>query len=257
MLGRREFLSGGLAAALPDRGAGIRREVFLPAPGKGTAVMAYAYYTRARGGQMMSIEQRWSRSDTIDVSYYRFSSDYGRSWSAPVERPTGEKRPEGMLRRHLRGGWVDPGTGRCLEFWLEGTLPTDDPLEGLRQWNIFYTVSEGDPRRHHGVQQVIHQGAEYDARHPLPGVYTGKNCAMLGDQTSQPLGTRDGRILVPVEISPLAPDGTLYNPGGGYTYHDSAVLHGRWKGGRIEWEMSDRVQGDPQRTTRGMVEHYR
>ncbi|MBI3695477.1 MAG: exo-alpha-sialidase, partial [Acidobacteria bacterium] len=185
---------------------------------------------------------------------YRFSSDYGRTWSAPVERPTGERRHGGMLRRHLRGGWVDPATGRFLESWVEGTLPNDDPLEGLRQWNIFYTVSEGDPRKHHGVQQVIHKGAEFDARHPLPGVYTGKNCVMLGDQASQPLAARDGRILLPVEISPLTPDGALYNPGGGYTYHDSAVLHGRWNRTRIEWEMSDLVRGDPQRTTRGMVE---
>ena len=143
LLQRREFLSGGLASALGAGQPPTRREVFLRSPGKGTAVMAYAYYTRPRGGAMMSIEQRWSRSDTIDVSYYRFSSDYGRTWSPPVERPTGEKRPDGMLRRHLRGGWVDPATGRFLEFGVEGTLPHDDPLEGLRQWNIFYTVLRG------------------------------------------------------------------------------------------------------------------
>jgi hypothetical protein len=220
----------------------------------GSAVMAYAYYTRPRGADMMSIEERWSRSDTIDVAYYRFSSDNGRSWSAPIEKPTGERRTDGTLRRHLRGGWVDPATGRLLELWLEGVLPSDDPLEGLRQWNIFYTVSEGDPRRHHGVHQVIAKGTEFDARHPLPGVYTGKNCVMIGDHTCQPMGTADGAILMPVDISPLAPDGTLYNPGGGYTYHDVAVLHGRWKGNILEWQMSDVVRGDPQRSTRGVSE---
>jgi hypothetical protein len=244
---RRRFLAGvaGLLRAVPQQ---IRRELFLRSPGKGTAVMAYAYYTRARGGDMMSIEQRWSRSDTVDVAYYRYSYDYGRSWSAPVEMRTGEKRSGGTWRKHPRGGWVDPATGRFLEFWLEGTLPNDDPLEGLRQWNVYYRVSGGTPR------QIIHKGAEFDERHPLPGVWTGKNCAMLGDNTCRPIPGKRGEILLPVEISPLGLDGALYNPGGGYTYHDSAVLHGRWNGDRIEWEMSDLIRGDPERSTRGMDE---
>jgi hypothetical protein len=66
--------------------------------------MAYAFYTRRRGGEMVSIEQRWSRSDTIDIAYYRRSSDHGRTWSAPVAQQTGERRRERLLRRHLRGG---------------------------------------------------------------------------------------------------------------------------------------------------------
>jgi hypothetical protein len=249
LLSRRRFLYSSLAAAEP-----VKRSVFLRSPGKGTAVMAYAYYTRPHGGEMMSIEQRWSRSDTIDRFYYRFSKDNGRTWNEPLERPGGEKRPDGMLRRHPRGGWVDPHTGRFIELWLEGTLPTDDPLEGLRQWKIFYTVSGNgyDPRA--PVHQVIHRGAEFDSRHWLPGVFAGKNCAMLGDHTSQPVAMKDGRILLPVEISPIAPDGSLYNPGGGYTYHETAVLHGRWKGRALEWEMSDLVSGDPRRSTRGMSE---
>ena len=35
-----------------------------------------------------------------------------------------------------------------------------------------------------------------------------------------------GEILLPVSICPLGADGALYNPGGGYTYHDAAVLPG-------------------------------
>jgi hypothetical protein len=57
---------------LAAQGDRIHREVFLKAPGNGTAVMAYAYYTSARGGGMVSIEQRWSRSDTVDVAFYRY-----------------------------------------------------------------------------------------------------------------------------------------------------------------------------------------
>ena len=232
---------------------GIRREVFRASPGKGIAVMAYAFYTRPHGGDMISIEQRWTRSDTVDVAYIRRSSDNGRTWSDATEFRTGEKRPEGMLRRHPRTGFVDR-SGRYIEFWTEGILPSDDPLEGLRQWNNFYRVSEDGGQTFGPPRQVIHVGREFDARHPLPGVWTGKNCAMLGDMSCVPISAKDGRILLPVEISPLGDDGKLYNPTGGYTYTDGAVVIGKWRGNELEWEMSDLIKGDPGRSTRGMVE---
>ena len=80
----------------------VRREVFLGSPHKGVAVTASSYYMQSSGAALVSIEHRLSRSDTVDVAYYRYSKDNGRTWSAPVERNTGEKRPEGMLRRHPR-----------------------------------------------------------------------------------------------------------------------------------------------------------
>ena len=209
--------------------------------------MAYAFYTRPRGGEMVSLEQRWTRSDTVDVAFLRRSRDHGRTWSPPEEMRTGERRPEGMWRRHPRAGFVDPG-GAYLEFWTEGVLPSDDPLEGLRQWNIFYRVNFGPAR------QVIHSGPEFDAHHPLPDVWTGKNCAMLGDMTCVPLSGPGGTLLLPIQISPLGPDGRLYNPGGGYTYTDAAVLLGRRHGDALHWEMGEPVRGDPERSTRGMVE---
>jgi hypothetical protein len=245
VLTRRSVLA---ALAAPLSGAGIRLEVFLRSPAKGVAVMAAAYYTKASGGDLVSIEEHWSRSDTIDVAYYRRSRDNGRTWSAPVRRATGERRPEGMLRRHLRGVWVDPGTGRAIEFWNEGVLPTDDPLEGLREWGIFYSVDGGAPR------QLIHRGTQFDAYHPLPGVWRGRSAVMLGDKPSLPLAMRDGAILLPVQLTLPGPDGKLVNPGGGYTWTESAVLLGKWRRGTLEWEMGGIVRGDPTRTTRGMVE---
>ena len=226
----------------------VQRDVFLASPAKGTAVMAEAYYTRSYGGAMLSIEHRLSRSDTVDAAYYRTSRDYGRTWSAPVARSTGERRPAGMWRRHPRACHLDPRTGRFLEFWVEGVLPTDDPLEGMRQWNIFYTV-DGGPAR-----QLIHEGAEFDARHPLPGVYTGRNCVMLGDVASLPLTLPDGAILLPAITTPLRSDGQLFNPTGGYTYTDALVLHGHWRGKDLLWRAADPVKGDPLRSTRGMDE---
>jgi hypothetical protein len=78
---------------------------------------------------------------------------------------------------------------------------------------------------------------------------------MLGDKGSMPLRTRGGRILVPVQVCPVGPDGEYWNPGGGYTYHDAAVLMGRWVGGnRITWDLSDYIKADPAQSTRGCIE---
>src|SRR5262245_47858353 len=78
----------------------VSTEVFLRSRAKDVAVMADAYYTQRSGGAIVSIEHHFSRSDTVDVAYYRYSKDHGRTWGSPVEKSTGEKRPEGMLRRH-------------------------------------------------------------------------------------------------------------------------------------------------------------
>lgn len=244
-LSRRAFLTvPALAQAAPPA---IRREVFRASPREGVAVMAYAWYTSARGGSMTSIEQHWTRSDTIDVACIRRSRDHGATWTQPEEMRTGEHTAAGMLRRHPRAGFIDPPTGRYIEFWTEGVLPTDDPLEGMRRWNIFYRMG--------GVkQQIIHTGAEFNATHPLPGVFTGNNCVMLGDMPFVPLSMPNGRILVPIQMSPLGPDGKLYNPTGAYTYTEVAVLHGRWQDGKLQWEMSQPIKADPARATRGMDE---
>jgi hypothetical protein len=254
-MNRRDFLcASAIALAVPRGGVSrvgasgrVAREVFVRSPGKGTAVDACAYYTEAAGGAMVSVEGRMSRSDTVDVCYYRHSTDYGHTWSEPTTRKIQEKRPEGTWRLAPRAGYVDPKTRRYLEFWNEAVLPTDNPLEGLRQWNVFYSV-DGVPH------QIIHQGAEFDARHPLPGVYTGKNCVMIGDVPCLPLTLKDGSILLPVQVSLFDANGNLYNPGGGYTYTDVAILHGRWKGKVLQWRMADAIKGDPARSTRGMDE---
>jgi hypothetical protein len=245
---RRKFLISLPVMAAPPK-ARVRRELFLKAPGKGVAVMCNAYYTRRQGGEMLSIEQRFSRSDTVDVAMYRRSTDYGRTWSQPEARVRGEKRAGGMWRLHPRGPWVEPRTGRLIEFWVEGVLPSDDPLEGMRQWNVHYRVGLDGASK-----QVIHIGHEYDAAHPLPGVWTGKNSVMIGDNPSRPISRRDGAILLPVVVSPLGSGGKLYNPTGGYTYHDAVILIGRWKGNELAWEASERIAGDPERVTRGMDE---
>jgi hypothetical protein len=156
----------------------------------------------------------------------------------------------------LRGGCVDPYTGIFVRFRIEGVLPTDDPLEGLRQWAIHYSASRDGGETWFVDEQIIHRGPAFSATRPLPGVEIGKTCYMVGDTASVPLFLDDGTLLLPIILTPAGPDGQYVNPGGGYTYTDAAVLRGRWTvdQSRLEWELSARVTGDPARSTRGMDE---
>jgi len=243
--------------------AEIRREVFLASPRAGVAVLAASYYTRPSGGELISLHQLMSRSDTVDVAFLRTSPDHGRTWSAAVAVPTLEVRAGGKFRRALRGGVADPQTGRFVRFQIEGLLPTDDPLEGMRQWYVTYQVSTDGGGTWPMNEQIIQRGVEFSARHPLPGVWVGRNCVMVGDLASVPIVLADGTLVLPVIVSPLGPDGNYFNPGGGSTYTDAAVLRGRWRDGgkasdgsdlRIDWELSALVKGDPAKSTRGMDE---
>lgn len=215
--------------------------------------MEYAYYTAPRGGRMLSIETRWSRSDTVDAALYRFSDDYGRGWTAPETRPISERRPGGVWRLAPRGAFPGPA-GITLELWQEAILATDDPLEGLRRWRLYYGISTDGGRTRKFTRQIIQHGREFNEEHPIPGVHIGRNCLMLGDVASTPLFLPDGDLLLPAIFPPLAPDGAPYNPTGGYTYTSAAILHGEWKGSELAWSLRSRIDGDPARSTRGLDE---
>lgn len=229
--------------------------MFVPSPSPGVGVHGASYYTRRAGTDLVSVHSHISRSDTLDVAFHRFSTDNGRTWSAPVEHATREDRPNGTLRRHPRVGYVDPVTDRFVRIWTEGILPTDNPLEGMKHWGLWYSVSEDGGRTNRVSEPIVQKGVQFNPEHPLTGVWRGRNSVMLGDLTCVPLGLKDGTMLVPCQITPVGPDGSYWNPTGALTYHDSAVLRGRWRADkRIEWELSERVMGDPGRSTRGMIE---
>ncbi|MBT3601650.1 MAG: exo-alpha-sialidase [Candidatus Latescibacteria bacterium] len=233
----------------------IARTVFVAAPRNGVGVLGGCYTTTLDGQKMVSYHSYTSRSDTVDVAYVRRSSDGGKTWSEAEEWATKFEQPNGTGRRHPRGGYVDPQTGRYISVWTEGVLPNDDPLEGMMQWKLHYLVSEDGGVTDLVNEQIIHVGDEYDAVHHLPGVTVGKNCVMIGDLGQRPLTRSDGVILFPVQSTPTGSDGMYHNPGAGYTYTDCLMLVGTWRDdGRLQWTASERVVGDPTRTTRGLIE---
>ena len=233
----------------------ISRNVFISAPKPGVGVLGACYQASLDGQDMVSIHSTISRSDTVDMACMRHSHDGGQTWSDVVPWITKFDHPMGTKRRHPRGGYVHPQTGRYVFFWIEGVLPTDDPLEGMRQWTVHYSVSNDGGKTEIINEQIIHEGTIYNALHPLPGVTVGKNCAMIGDLGQRPITRSDGVILVPILSSPTGKGGTYHNPGAGYTYTDCMVLLGHWQpDGRLLWTCSERIVGDPMRTTRGLDE---
>ncbi len=228
------------------------KTLFVASPEPGASVTANTYYTRHKGLEKICVMSLSRKSDTSDDFQRRFSTDNGKTWSAwePIEQVK-VQTAQGVHRRYPQPGWIDPVNGRLLTMVLDGVLPNDDPLQGMTQWSLRYRVST-DGGRTFPVDEPVIQKGEYTAEHPADGVWIGKNSLMLG---GRPIRTRQGRVLVPVQITPIGPDGRYWNPGGGYTYHDAAVLIGEWtEGMKIEWDLSERVVGDPEKSTRGCVE---
>jgi len=227
------------------------REIFEPAPKPGTLIWASAHYTRGQGIAMMRWRSIESKSDLLDTMDQSFSEDNGRTWSPwkPVDFLS--KSKSGTFRRWVTIRAPDPYTGRLLLVLLEGNLPTDDPMEGMKQYHLSYRVSE-DGGRSFIVNEKIVQKGDYFPRHPTEGVWVGRNALMSGYCA---LFSPEGRILIPITITPMGPNGVCHSPGGGFTYEDTAVMIGQWQqDGRIEWQRSQLIQADPKRTTRGLDE---
>ncbi|MFP4027971.1 MAG: sialidase family protein [Candidatus Brocadiia bacterium] len=233
----------------------IDKKLFVESPKDDTIVYSEAEYTKPSGGDMIRLMTQSTRSDTVDSCEIDLSEDHGGTWSRSESLKTKLPHADGTLRRHPRSGMAEPETGRYVSFMTEGVLPNDDPLEGLKNWYVRYRVSEDGGWSWEVDEPVIQQGEQYSADHPLKDVWKGKNCCMIGDKTCGPIHTEAGKILMPVQITPVGPDGEYHNPGGGYTYHESVVLIGTWaEDQHLKWDVSERVAHDPKLSTRGCLE---
>jgi hypothetical protein len=233
----------------------VSGQVFEASPQQDIGIFANSYYAGNDAHNLLAVIQHVSRSDTVDATFLKRSADNGRTWSQGVPLPRHETTPQGILRRFYFPGYVDPGTGRLIEVRMEGILPTDDPLEGQKYWQLFYRVSEDGGRTYLVDNQLIAQGEEFNADHPFPGVWRGKNAIQRGAVSCVPLTLSDGTLLFPCQIPPLDSTGKIYNPTGGFSYTDVAVLRATWQADKtLSWEISQPVAGDPARSTRGLIE---
>lgn len=119
----------------------VSQDVFVASPKPGVGVLAWAYYTHASEPRMMSLASEMSASDISDRVEIRLSDDNGRTWGEPTEWRTRYTETDRFIHVHPRGAYVDPPTGRTLQFWTAGRLREESPArEGQKQWAIYYAL---------------------------------------------------------------------------------------------------------------------
>ncbi|MGC9320072.1 MAG: sialidase family protein [Armatimonadota bacterium] len=190
-----------------------------------------------------------------------YSPDNGQTWEPMEVGPDFDSDLPYGYRRSPHTPWLDPVNGNIMLLLNCMDTPGKDPKAHEPQWQwqwyyLRYRVSTDGGRTYLFDEPIVQQGEEYSAEHPIDGVHIGRNCFFLGDSGSQPIRTREGTVLVPMQTPPLDPDGEgLYNPGGGWYWLDSMILIGRWtEDDHITWEASEHITGDGDRTARGLYE---
>jgi len=190
-----------------------------------------------------------------------YSPDNGRTWEPMKSNLDFDSDLPYGYRRSPHSPWLDPVNGNILMLLNCMDTPGKDPHAHEPRWQWYYyylryRVSTDGGRTWLLDEPIVQQGEEYSPKHPIDGVHITKNCFFLGDSGSQPIRTREGTVLVPMQTPPLDPDGKgFHNPGGGWYWLDSMVLIGRWtEDNHIVWDASKPIKGDGDRTSRGLYE---
>ncbi len=210
----------------------------------GSSPLTYATYLKPTGLEMVKLGS--------------YSPDNGATWTPrPVTPNFDAELPHGYRRENFPI-FVDHSNGKIVRVVPSMDTPGLDPniVEppiALETYYLRYRVSVDQGQSWLFDEQVIQQG--HTAENPFEGVYYGKNGIFMGDVGSQLLRTRAGKILIPAQACKLGPDGKLFNPGGGWTYTDVIIVIGTWTDdNHLDWEISRPIEGDPARSTRGMIE---
>ncbi|WP_146594247.1 sialidase family protein [Novipirellula galeiformis] len=199
------------------------------------------------------------REDNRLITNYRQSDDNGESWqSLPSQQLLAKGLPHGY-RRNPVTALLDPRHNRVL--WIVNALDTPDldprkvePPIAQKTYYLRYRVSQDGGQSWLHDKPIVGAG-KHDAAHPFDDLWIGKNAIYLGDKGCRPITTRDGRILVPAQMTILDAAGELYKPPRAHTYTAAVVLIGEWASdGSITWRISERVTGDEALSCRGMIE---
>ena len=206
-----------------------------------------------------AVYQKNSGTEMINGSQY--SPDNGKTWQPMKSGPDFDSKLPYGYRRSQHSLWRDPVNGNILMLLNCMDTPGKNPHAHEPRWQWYwyylrYRVSTDGGKTYLCDEPIVQKGEGYSPEHPLDGVYIGKNCYFLGDVGCDPIRTREGTVLVPMQWPPLNPDGNgFYNPGGGWYWLDSRILIGRWTDdNRLKWEISESIEGDGTRTTRGLYE---
>lgn len=234
--------AGGIAAGSPDEMTTLSLKTSQSLDHR--SPLMYASYLKPTGFEMVKVGG--------------YSPDNGETWETFAPEPDFDSGLPHGYRREAFPLFVDHSTGRIVRIVPAMDTPGLDPnlIEppiALETYYLRYRVSLDGGRTYLFDEQIIQKG--HTRENPFDGVYYGKNGIFMGDVGSQLLRTRAGEIIVPAQVCKLGPDGKLWSPGGGFTYTDAVMIIGRWTDdNRLEWEIGEPIEGDPARSTRGMIE---
>jgi hypothetical protein len=204
-----------------------------------------AFYVDKTGQEMMTYAAR--------------SLDNGRTWTSQAPQPDFSSGLPKNYRRSPYPGFVDPIDGGLLTVIFAMDRPDvdgaiEEPKETATDSYIRYRVSLDGGKTFLFDEPVIQEGS-YDFKHPLEGLYLGKNAIFLGDMGCRPIRTKEGRIIVPTQMTVLNAEGGLETFGSGWDYYQCLMLIGTWKEDhRLSWTVSEPIPADPNRTVRGLCE---
>jgi hypothetical protein len=238
------LLLAGLAQAQSPQGVGrltLKEKTLLDKPSPLTG----AFYVGRTGLEMMTFGAR--------------STDGGRVWSPATPQPDFDGKLPANYRRSFYPGFVDPVNGNLLAVLFamdREDVPrnVEEPEETGTDSYIRYRVSV-DGGKTFLFDEAVLQDGPYTPKHPLEGLYLGKNAIFLGDQGCRPIRTRQGQIIVPTQMSILNDKQTLETFGSGWDYYHCLMLIGTWQpDNRLKWQVSEPIKADPDRTARGLYE---
>jgi len=237
----------------------VSREEFFPSK-PGILVNAQSFYAKDTGFEKIRFRGEQNASDKANSLEMSRSDDNGKTWSTPDEMWVVKKTPEGIVRRVIKAGWIDPESGGLLIMHRTIIGETDHVLQRFgRGSTTAYTITRDGWRTELVNEPVLlanatlrEDGLFHDKRYPESSIFS----MMYGDRTGRPVRNHLGEILQPVQLVLFEPDGKkLYNPGKGYTFTQAALLIGKLRDDhRIDWSLSQRVELGPDRSTRGSIE---
>ncbi len=150
--------------------------------------------------------------------------------------------------------WGQPGTDRVLRLAFS-TPFEDDSHGGVRSYMSWYQISLDGGKTYDKIRQVIQDGPEYSALHPIEPIWSGKN--MYVASVPPPMLASNGQVMVPIYLWPLDKEGRRIHDKDILSYTACAVLIGTWNKDKtdLSWDCSDIVMLDSQtQSTRGAGE---
>ena len=216
------------------------------------AVYEGAGYACNDGLKMYRIRYEELKDDIYDRYRIGLSDDNGKTWAEVHHWEAGELVEGGVRRRlFLQGGNVMPNQDLLVMMGMEGVLRSDHPLDGMTHYYPICMTSI-DAGQTWNESRPIQEGEEFNEEHPFKSMWIGKNAIM---PANVPIVTRDGRLLVPCNVTTLGPDGEDFAPEGARTFTVAGVMIGTvGSGGRFDWHYGKAVHIPPEQSLRGAVE---